>query len=199
MEGAFDTPVGLPSDLVAGMPSPAWLRPWTFAVAVLASLGVGGFAVWGLLRPPSQPVARFTIPLEGQGLSLASNRSGALALSPDGQKLAYVATTEGSPQLYVRSLGQIEAAALRGTDDAKDVFWSPDGEWVGFKANGMLKKVALAGGSPETLCESSGQTPGASWGIDDTIVFSDGVQTPLMRVSAFGGIPDPVTKPRART
>ena len=60
----------------------------------------------------------------------------------------------------------------------------------------MLKKVALAGGAPETLCESPGQTPGANWGLDDTIVFSHGVQTPLMRVSAFGGIPEPVTSLR---
>ena len=59
----------------------------------------------------------------------------------------------------------------------------------------MLKKVALAGGEPETLCQAAMMT-GASWGNDDTIVFSNVVGSPLLRVSAFGGVPEPVTSLR---
>ena len=83
---------------------------------------------------------------------------------------------------------------LHGTDGARGVFWSPDGQWVGFQADGVLKKVALAGGAAETLTPAGGPAFGASWGEDDVIVFGTGpAASPLRRVSAFGGEALPVT------
>jgi serine/threonine-protein kinase len=195
MEGAFET-------TVVATPEPAivqrlrlWQRPLSVAMIVIAAVALGGLVVWTLTRPAAQPLARFTISLEGES-RLPPNPGPAFALSPDGQKLVYAAFSDGSQQLYVRSLDQIEAIPLRGTDGGQNVFWSPNGEWVGFKADGMLKKVALAGGAPETLCEAEGLPGGASWGLNDAIVFSGGPGSPLLRVSALGGIPEPLTSLR---
>ena len=70
---------------------------------------------------------------------------------------------------------------------------SPDGESVGFFADGALKKVSLAGGPAVTLCDAPGLRLGASWGPDDTIVFASSGAPGLMKVSAAGGVAEPVT------
>lgn len=83
---------------------------------------------------------------------------------------------------------------IRGTEGAGYPFFSPDGEWVGFFADGKLKKVALAGGLPVTLCDA-GYRSGASWGPQDVIVFAVSGSPGLMRVSASGGSPELITTP----
>lgn len=116
-------------------------------------------------------------------------RIGGLALSPDGGDLVYV---DGN-QLYRRPMGALEATAIAGTEAGQYPFFSPDGKWIGFFADGFLKKVALSGGPPVTICEA-GFRFGASWGVDDTIVFAyrgPGAQV-LFRVPASGGTPLPL-------
>ena len=191
MEGAFETPVSGPAEPVVFQPQ-IWQRPLWAALIVLSVAALASLAVWSLMRPSPQPLARFTIALDGER-RLPRNPGPALALSPDGQTLVYAAVYEDSQQLYLRSLDQVETVPLRGTNGAQNVFWSPDGEWVGFQADGVLKKVAVAGGAPETLCEAIGLPSGASWGLDNTIVFGNGPGSPLMQVSAFGGVPEPLT------
>jgi len=88
-------------------------------------------------------------------------------------------------QLYARPLGQLEATPLQGSDGASSPFFSPDGQWIGFWADGALKKVPIGGGGATTLCE----TPtlfGASWGSNDLIVFAN-ESGGLRQVSAAGG------------
>jgi Tol biopolymer transport system component len=71
-------------------------------------------------------------------------------------------------------------------------FFSPDGKWLGFSAEGKLKKVRLDGsGSPPVELPGTPNNRGASWGPEDTIVFSIG--TGLMRIAADGGSPEPLT------
>ena len=85
-------------------------------------------------------------------------------------------------------MDQTEATRVRGTEGARGPFFSPDGEWVGFWAEGQLKKVAIRGGIPVSLCEV--QNPrGARWGADDTIVFGQS-GAGIMQVSADGGTPE---------
>jgi len=87
---------------------------------------------------------------------------------------------------------ELVATPIRGTEGANYPFFSPDGEWVGFFAGNKLKKVPLAGGPPVTLCDA-GISQGGSWGPEDTIVFSSQMTAGLMRVSASGGDPEPLT------
>ncbi len=98
--------------------------------------------------------------------------------------------------LFVRRLDRDEIRPIPGTDGAALPFLSPDGLQVGFFAEGKLKKVALDGGSPITLCDA--RIPrGGSWGADGTIVFTPSAMSGLQRISSSGGEPRPVTTPDA--
>ena len=115
----------------------------------------------------------------------------AIAFSPDGRTLVFSAVRGDRQQLYARSLDQLEAVPLTGTDGAANPFFSPDGAWVGCWANGAIRKVPLGGGAPTTVCESPAVF-GASWGADDIIVFAP-QRGGLSRVSAAGGSPAALT------
>jgi serine/threonine-protein kinase len=127
---------------------------------------------------------------EGQGV----------LLSPDGAMLAFVAMSEigDPPRLYVRRLEDLVASPLAGTEGARNPFFSPDGKWIGFFADGKLKKVAVTGGGPVALVEASaasGVWAGGTWAEDGTIVFArDRLANGLVRVSAEGGDPEVLTK-----
>ena len=168
-----------------------WQRPFP-AMAILATVaGIAGGAVWSSTARDSSPVVRFMIPFEGLA-RLPGNPGTGLALSPDGGTLVYSAIEGDRGQLYLRDLDELDARVLRGTEGGRSVFWSPDGQSVGFFADGALKTMALAGGASDTLCPVRG-FGGASWGVDNTVVFSAGVNSPLLRVSALGGVPEPLT------
>jgi len=115
----------------------------------------------------------------------------AMALSPDGRSLVFSANAGGKQQLYLRALDQLDAAPLAGTEGADSPFFSPDGKWVGFWANGALKKVALSGGPATTICQTDAIF-GASWGSNDTIVFAR-VREGLLQVPGAGGTPQSLT------
>jgi serine/threonine-protein kinase len=102
-------------------------------------------------------------------------------------------------QLVVRALDQLGATPLGGLGDRpRGVFISPDGNWVGYSADGGLHKVSILGGPPVTICEQPGGPPrGASWGDDDTIVFATVGTNGLWRVPAGGGEPEELTTPDA--
>ena len=184
-----------------------WLRAAPWAIAAV-SIGV---AAWLALRPapeaPPHPAAHFPIVLPPDTvMSLVNLISGGLALSPDGTHAVFAARSgSGNPQLYVRAIDRLEASPLRGTDNASQPFFSPDGRWVGFLAtDGKLKKVPLSGGTVLTICDAYG-TRGATWLSDDSIVFagngtSTGVVRPkLLRVSASGGAPAELALPDGKT
>jgi serine/threonine protein kinase len=112
------------------------------------------------------------------------------ALSPDGRKIAYVATSDGVSRLWVHPLDSISAQALPGTENALNPFWSPDGRSLGFFADGKLKRIDLGGGQPQTLAEISATTGGqGAWDAEGTILFNPNGTTvgPLLRISAPGG------------
>ena len=116
-----------------------------------------------------------------------------LALSPDGARVVYASSGSGTRQLYLRELDRFDVTTLPGTEGAQRPFFSPDGEWVGFFADGLLQKVAIAGGLPVTICDAPVVGRGASWGPEDTIIFQPGAGLPgLLRVSAGGGEPEPL-------
>ena len=186
MEGAFATAA---LDVPAAEPSrPAGLR--SMVLVGLAGLLVGavvvGLAARSLTRPSPSPVTRFAIKLTSPLLNVTGPPL--IAISPDGGTVAYT----GTDRLYLRDLGELESRPIPNTESANSPFFSPDGQWVGFQTGNRraLQKVSRSGGPAVTIAETS--VAGASWGPDDTILF--GVdQGVLMRVSAEGGDPQPVT------
>ena len=120
-----------------------------------------------------------------------------MTVSPDGGRIVYSAVdASGNVQLYLRALNEFDAQPIRGTEAGYAPFFSPDGQWVGFAASGSLKKVPLAGGPVLTIAEEviGAGFGGASWGADDTIVFTTGIAG-LVRVPAAGGIPETLATP----
>ncbi len=96
-----------------------------------------------------------------------------------------------------RTLGRLEATPLAGTEGALSPFFSPDGAWIGFFADRRLKRIPAGGGAAVDIAAVSGYPAGASWGIDNRIVFASGARSPLRIVDAGGGTPEPLTTPAA--
>jgi serine/threonine protein kinase len=123
----------------------------------------------------------------------AKSTLGTVTVSPDGRRLAFIARdTAGKTLLWVRPLDALTAQPLSGTDDAIYPFWSPDSRFIGFFADGKLKKVEVTGGPPSTLCNALNGRGGA-WNRDDVIIFAPDAGCGLSRVSASGGEPSLLT------
>ena len=164
-----------------------------------------GLAVRKLAWPSeTPPVVKAVIKLE-PGLSLGPlNPWGrpvrtAMAISRDGHFIVYSAIAENSgpdakPQLYLRRTDQSEARPIAGTEGGDMPFLSPDDRWVGFWASGKLMKDSIDGGVPVTLTNATSPF-GASWGLDNTIMFAKDYASGLFEVSAEGGQPLSLTTP----
>ena len=167
-------------------PAPRSRLPWVIATVVL------GVALAAVLRMPhateqvaNQPAMNLDLDLGG---TLPSSNLGATAiLSPDGSRVVFVSeTADGTSRLATRRLDQPKAAELPGTEGSYLPFFSPDGQWVGFFANGKLKKTRLDGGEPIVLCDApSGR--GATWNEDNTIIAALDTRRGLSQLPAEGG------------
>ena len=184
------------TDATVAAVTTGWRRllPWAlaglFAVALLTVLMVA--APW---RGAPQPMLLRMDTHLGADVSLMSSVAGdAIGLSRDGTTVAFTARkgTETSAQIYVRRLNESQATPLSGTEGADSPFFSPDGQWIAFFADGKLKKIAVKGGPAITLCDAP-VSRGGDWGDDGTIVFLPNRLGTLMRVSVNpGGTPEPV-------
>ena len=161
---------------------------WMAALAAVALAAGLGFGWWRAARPVLQPMLRFN-----EDLLFELTRSNhALAISPDGTRMAFVARDPTGPitRLYTRKLDQAKATAMAGTETADEPFFSPDGQWIGFYSQGdrKLKKIAVSGGAAVSICDVQGLR-GASWGADGNIVVAHGNGSNLSIVSSGGGTP----------
>ena len=137
--------------------------------------------------PPAAVRTQVTMPAD---TSIFLTRGSSVALSPDGRQLAVVGRIGKSIRLYLRALDKFEMVPLAGTEDASNPFFSPDGRWLGFFAEGKLKKVAVEGGAPVSLADA--RTPrGEAWLADDSILITPNNNVGLSRVPALGGSPEP--------
>jgi Tol biopolymer transport system component len=169
------------------------------SIGVAALAVIGGVAVaallWGKPRAAAGSFMRFADNVRAP-IVLASANGPAVAISPDGLRLAFVTGPEtrtgGATQLAWRALASAVATTLPGTDGASAPFFSPDGRWIAFFAERKLKKISIDGGAAVTVCDTDPFPRGGSWGEDGNILFS-AQRTPLLRVSALGGIPKPAT------
>jgi len=182
------------SDATAGSRAPAIIeRPalWRRAMVPAAALVLGGAIVggtlWSTAVAPQGTLAsgaRLTIALP-PGTQLDDGR--AVAISPDGANIAFVGRQSGVAQLYLRPIGRLEAREVPDTRGATAPFFSPDGQWLGFFADGKLKKASTTGGVVVTLADAaSGVNANAAWNSNNTIAFTGGPSGPAI-VSADGG------------
>ena len=171
--------------------------PWALAAALSIGLTIA-LVIWAPWRKPAVPSpVRLSAEIGVDATLGGTGAPGAnLALSPDGNLLVFAAQrTTGPSQLYVRRVDQLRAIELSGTDDGRNPFFSPDGQWIGFFAGGKLKKMSITGGAAVTLCDAANNR-GAAWGEDGTIVFQAEARpdTSLLRVSEGAGKPEPFLK-----
>jgi len=157
---------------------------------VVAAAATVAAAALFLARPAprgEEPLRRFGIePPEKAVFGLAH------AVSPDGRWIVFEGESDGPTRLYLRAIDTLEPRVLAGTDGAEFPFWSPDSRSVAFFANDRLRRLDIATGSIQTICETP-QPRGGSWGADGTILVTPDLGTGVFRVPAAGGSPVPVT------
>jgi serine/threonine protein kinase len=201
----IEAPTGYPSESV----TPPRRFSFLWMAAVSAIVLIAGILIDRLLikHPQSaSPVSVVTSTikvepghrLEGQARDMERPGRTAMAISRDGEFVVYSAIEENpgpqaKPQLYLRRMDQSAAKPIAGTEGGTCPFLSPDSRWVGFWADGKLKKVLVEGGVPSPLCDAS-FLYGATWGRD-SIVFSGEANSGLSRVPTEGGKPETLTKP----
>jgi serine/threonine-protein kinase len=170
---------------------PAWRRILPRAAAILAALAFG-FAARGMLSttaPVARPPVRFAVELPAD-VQLADAQ---LDVSPDGSKLVVPGFGDGGGRLYIHHMDQLGFTPIPGTEDGGTVFFSPDGEWVGFTQENVLKKVRLDDGTVLDITEAT--WGGGTWGTNDTLVYTRNYLSGLWRVAAGGGEGEELTTP----
>ena len=191
--------------------------PETFATSAtaLASSATGApigrrFPLWGIVAlgvlvlvigvaayllatrsPLTQTPVQLTLSFTGQMNDVAV--TSVPLPSPDGGRFVIVgANDKGTRSLWIRALESSETRMLPGTEGAQAPIWSPDGAWIAFFAEGKLKKIAVAGGQPQTIAALPGFQE-ASWGSQGVIIFRPSNRQPLFRIADTGGEMAPLT------
>jgi len=173
-------------------------RSWWVAVAAaVLGLIVGATLVGLRPRTGSVPsaVTRFELVVPPTDPFDLNSFSWNVAISPDGTRVVYTATRGGVNELVMRRLDQLTSSPIPGTEGAFGPFFSADGLHIGFSTTGELKRIPVDGGPVTVICKISPVFLGATWGADNTIVFSDGGR--LYRVPASGGDREDVASPDA--
>lgn len=171
-----------------------------WGLVVTATLAAAAFATFVLLRrgafeealeePPQPFRAELSAP---DTTTIASVEWGAIAVSPDGARIAFVTLADGERRLLVRDLESGQAPTLEGSEGATFPFWSPDGRWIGFFADGKVKKIPANGGPVQSLADAP-HGRGGTWSGEGFIVYAPDILSPLVRIPDSGGDPSAVTE-----
>jgi eukaryotic-like serine/threonine-protein kinase len=172
-----------------------WLA-WTLAAFAsgVAVLAASALAVVYLRRPAPEPrpVTFLVAPPENMTFDVGPGVPRP-TISPDGTRLVVSVKDKSNIfRLWERPLHALSGELLAGTEGAFSPFWSPDSRFIGFFADGKLKKIAVGGGLPQILCDTLGTS--GTWNRDGVILFSGAEGRPIQRVSAGGGVATAVTK-----
>ena len=186
-------------DLPATVLRPAHGTRWIWpGIAVLSLIALVALSLIHFREKPAPPgeLMRFQVPLP-EGATISSRST--FAVSPDGRRLAFFAAgSDNVTRLWLRSLDSLEAKPLPGSETTatSPPFWSPDGRYIALEAGGKLRKIEIATGAIQTLCDVPKAVAGGSWNRNGVIIFgTEAVPSALMGVSAGGGVPYPITIP----
>jgi len=159
----------------------------TFAAGVLAALIPALFYMTSADTPSTGARLHVEIPLPGV--------LGVISISPDGQSIAYIGQPQNEERgIWIRPTGDDTAHRLPGTESANTgLFWSPDSRYLGFVADGKLKKIDVLGGAPQFLCDFVGNARGFTWNSRGVILFAKSPENVILQVSDSGGEPRPLT------
>jgi serine/threonine-protein kinase len=198
---ALDEAIANPREEASVVPAPTvaqktsrWSRavPW----AVAGVLAIAAAIRWVPAAPdaPVRSPLRLSIELSPTASIVPDLLGPSVVVSPDGTIAAFrgVLQKGEKPRIFVRRLDQTDAVPLAGTDNAAEPFFSPDGQWIAFAAEGKLKKIRFTGGDIVTICDVGAQFRGGDWTSDNHIIHAQS-RTTLLKVPADGGVPEPVT------
>jgi serine/threonine protein kinase/Tol biopolymer transport system component len=190
---------GADSGSVRALPAPSTRRrsdriAWIVAgVAMLAAMALATGFYLESRRGEALPLHASIMLPPGWNLALSSSQGEPtpLVVSPDGRRVAFVARQgDGPATILMRELDAPAPRPLAGTEGASSLFWSPDNRFIGFFADGKIKKVDVSGGVPTVVCPATAPFGGGTWG-EGTIVFSilDKGTYRLWKVAESGGQP----------
>jgi serine/threonine-protein kinase len=177
-------------------PSPArslLIAAGALAAVVLAFVAGKALTPDGGTREPPAPIRLSTMLPAGVSVTRGPAHTSSVAVSPDGRTLVIAASDREGQRLYRRSLDRLDSEPIAGTERGLSPFFSWDGKWIGFFADGRLKRIPAAGGVSVEIAAAPGYSAGASWGPDDRIVFAYGAEPHLQVVPAQGGGVEPLT------
>ena len=168
------------------------VMPWAGLSAVMAIIAaIGWWSAWRAMRTVDHSLIRLNVDFGPD--AVFDNETG-VAISPDGLRIVFPARGPGGKQqLATRLLSHDPATLLHETQNGREPFFSPDGQWIGFFAEGKLKKIPVQGGTSVTLCDAA-FGGGATWGENGTIVAALLPLSGLWRVSATEGQPQPLSQ-----
>jgi Tol biopolymer transport system component len=167
----------------------AWIIAGVLLLSALA------FAFFYFRRAPTEAkVTRFSVAPPDNAIFEFNDFPYPVAVSPDGRSLALITRIEGRTQLWLRALDSLTAQPLSGTEGGSAPFWSPDSRFIGFFAEGKLKKIDVENGAVQLVCDAGVGPNNAAWSNAGVILFSIS-QSGLFRVAAAGGDPVQVRKP----
>ena len=163
---------------------------WLSGLAIVSAIALSSWTTRGREADAAELRLDVTTP--------PTTRPHSIAISPDGQTLAFAATSEGTSRLWLRRLSDTTARVLPGTEDATFPFWSPDGRAIGFSVESDLKRVDVETGTVHTIAPNESILGGA-WLADGSILATANAASPLTRIAASGGPISPVTQVTTRS
>ena len=187
-----------PSASVASVTSvsPASRRFTRFQLVMAGAIVAAAVVALWVQRPQEtrerRGPARVSIELPPEVAVYVIGRGSSVAISPDAQRVVYVATAGDSTRLLTRPLDGLESSPVPGTEGATNPFFSPDGRWIGFWSDRSLKKAPAAGGVATKMVENASFL-GAAWAEDDTVLYSTAPDGEVWRVPSGGGTPHRIT------
>jgi eukaryotic-like serine/threonine-protein kinase len=164
---------------------------WILAAAALAIFLSNFLSNRAQLAEARRPMMASWLP--PGDVEFASVHEGALALSPDGSKLAFLTYAPDETKLWIRDLTTGTVRQMEDVVQPTFPFWSPNSKYIGFFSAGKLKKVALAGGPAQVLCDAP-EGRGGSWNARGVIIFTPNINDPLYKVAEGGGLPEKITE-----